>query len=250
MSEVPDHPKPAPDVSPSPHPGVELPDVRSGADLRCSDVDRERVAEALRQAATDGRLTLTELEERLDATFKARTYGDLQPITRDLPQGPYPIPGGSSTTQWQPSASDGAAAQQAGSAYPAQTQASAAPARPSERITAVLSTEKRKGRWEVPARIDVTTVLGEVVLDFSEAIVRSGEVDIYAGVVLGNVTLIVPEGIDVRMEQGANILGDRKMKLRSEPTPGAPVYRVRGFVLLGEITVRPPRQSLGSMFDH
>ena len=63
------------------------PDVRGPGDLRCSDTDRERVAEALREAAGEGRLTLSELEERLEATFKARTYGDLQPITRDLPQG-------------------------------------------------------------------------------------------------------------------------------------------------------------------
>ncbi|RIQ11201.1 DUF1707 SHOCT-like domain-containing protein, partial [Jiangella rhizosphaerae] len=112
MSEVPDQPKPAP--------GTEFPDVRSAADLRCSDVDRERVAEALRQAAGDGRLTLSELEERLEATFKARTYGELQPITRDLPQGPYPLPGGNPAANWpQGRAAAGAAVAPAGGAAPA-----------------------------------------------------------------------------------------------------------------------------------
>ena len=52
------------------------PGTNNPRDLRCSDVDRDRVAEALRQAAGDGRLTLSELEERLDAAFRARTYGD------------------------------------------------------------------------------------------------------------------------------------------------------------------------------
>lgn len=245
MSEVPDTPRPAPDLQPpgADSPEVELPDVRSPADLRCSDVDRERVAEALRQAAGDGRLTLTELEERLDSTFKARTYGDLQPITRDLPQGPYPVPGGRSAPRWQSGgvASTGIPAPENASGGLSVQPAADAPARPAQRITSVLSTEKRKGRWEVPARINVTTFLGEVVLDFTEAVVRSREIEIQAGVVLGTLTLIVPEGIDVRLEQGANVLGERKMRLRSPVTPGSPVYRVRGFVVLGEIVVRPPR---------
>jgi Domain of unknown function (DUF1707) len=34
--------------------------------LRASDADRDRVAEVLRQAAGEGRLTLDELDERLD----------------------------------------------------------------------------------------------------------------------------------------------------------------------------------------
>lgn len=242
-----DRPPPGDDrpfAEPAPLPGTEVPDVRTAADLRCSDVDRERVAEALRQAAGDGRLTLTELEERLDATFKARTYGDLQPITSDLPQGPYPVPGGVAAPRWQHS--------------PTQTpqqlvqppEPGDAPVRTGERITAILSEEKRRGRWEVPARIDVTTMLGEVTLDFTEAIVRSREVEIQAGVVLGSLTLIVPEGIDVRLEQGTNVLGERKMKLQSPVTPGGPIYRVRGFVVLGEITVRPPREGRRSMLGH
>ncbi|PZF81408.1 DUF1707 SHOCT-like domain-containing protein [Jiangella anatolica] len=239
MSEVPDQPKPAA--------GADFPDVRSAADLRCSDVDRDRVAEALRQAAGDGRLTLTELEERLEATFKARTYGELQPITRDLPQGPYPLPGGNPAANWQQGRP--APARAASAARPP-LPPSAGPVRSGERITSVLSNEKRQGRWEVPARIDVTSILGEVVLDFTEAVVRTPEVEIQTAIVLGSLTMIVPEGIDVRLDEGTNILGERKMKLREPVTPGAPVYRVRGFVLLGEVTVRPPRDKRRSILGH
>lgn len=221
---------------------AELPEVRSGADLRCSDVDRERVADALREAASDGRLELTELDERLESTFQARTYGDLQPITRDLPQGPYPVPGATPVAQWErgmgpTGAQSGRPAPMAQS--PQEVSADSAP--PTERFTAILSTEKRNGRWEVPARVDITSVLGEVVIDFTGAVVRSPEVEIHAGVYLGTVTLIFPEGADVRIEQGTNILGERKMKLQSQPVPGGPAYVVRGFTVLGEVTVRPPK---------
>lgn len=53
--------------------------------LRASDADRDAVAARLREAHAEGRLTLEELTERLDATFAARTHGDLVPLTRDLP---------------------------------------------------------------------------------------------------------------------------------------------------------------------
>jgi len=53
--------------------------------LRASDADREQVAERLRQATAEGRLTAEELEERLEAVFAARTYGDLDPHVADLP---------------------------------------------------------------------------------------------------------------------------------------------------------------------
>jgi hypothetical protein len=81
-----------------------------------------------------------------------------------------------------------------------------------------------------------------VTIDFTEAIVRHREIVVQVAVLLGSVTLIVPEGIDVRLDATSSILADRKHRLTAPVTPGGPVYWVRGFVVLGEITVRPPRQ--------
>jgi len=58
---------------------------RDVASMRVSDADRHDVAEVLRQAAGEGRLDLAELDERLEATYAAKTYADLVPITADLP---------------------------------------------------------------------------------------------------------------------------------------------------------------------
>jgi Domain of unknown function (DUF1707) len=55
------------------------------ATLRASDADREQIAERLRHATAEGRLLADELEERLDATFCARTYGELDAVVADLP---------------------------------------------------------------------------------------------------------------------------------------------------------------------
>ena len=55
--------------------------------LRASDADRERIAERLHSAATEGRIRVEELEQRLEAAFSARTYGELARIVSDLPGG-------------------------------------------------------------------------------------------------------------------------------------------------------------------
>src|SRR5215472_3567475 len=56
------------------------------ASLKASDADREHIAERLRKAAAEGRLLTEELEHRLAAAFSARTYGELDQLTADLPQ--------------------------------------------------------------------------------------------------------------------------------------------------------------------
>ena len=56
--------------------------------MRAADADRERVADRLRNASAEGRLLTEELEERLEAVFAARTYGDLEAVTKDLPREP------------------------------------------------------------------------------------------------------------------------------------------------------------------
>lgn len=59
-------------------------------ELRVGDAERTRVTEALHDHFAQGRLTRDELDERLDATLSAKTFGDLHEITRDLP-GPAPV---------------------------------------------------------------------------------------------------------------------------------------------------------------
>jgi len=56
--------------------------------LRASDADRDAVADRLRGAAVEGRLEPDELEERLHAALRARTYGDLHRLLTDLPAKP------------------------------------------------------------------------------------------------------------------------------------------------------------------
>lgn len=55
-------------------------------EMRASDADRDRVAAALREHCAQGRITVDELNDRLDGVYGARTLGDLQKVTDDLPE--------------------------------------------------------------------------------------------------------------------------------------------------------------------
>lgn len=60
--------------------------------MRTSDAERQRVAEFLRDACGDGRLSPEELEERLDQLFAGSTVADIAVLVRDLPGGGAVIP--------------------------------------------------------------------------------------------------------------------------------------------------------------
>ena len=59
--------------------------MATGPDLRIGHAEREAAAASLREHYAQGRLTLEEFNERLDATFKAVTQRELNRITADLP---------------------------------------------------------------------------------------------------------------------------------------------------------------------
>jgi hypothetical protein len=54
-------------------------------EMRAGDGDRQQVAERLKSALDEGRLDLHEYDERLQRTYSAKTYGDLQAVVTDLP---------------------------------------------------------------------------------------------------------------------------------------------------------------------
>lgn len=56
--------------------------------LRASHAHRDRTVEVLRDAAGDGRLTASELDERVEAALTARTGSELAALTADLPAEP------------------------------------------------------------------------------------------------------------------------------------------------------------------
>jgi len=53
--------------------------------MRASDEDRQEMVDRLRGALADGRLKIDEFEDRVGLAYQAVTYGDLVPLSADLP---------------------------------------------------------------------------------------------------------------------------------------------------------------------
>ncbi|WP_243742656.1 DUF1707 SHOCT-like domain-containing protein [Actinorugispora endophytica] len=53
--------------------------------MRASDTDRDAVAERLAGALSEGRLDMAEYDARLSSAMNAKTLGELEPLTADLP---------------------------------------------------------------------------------------------------------------------------------------------------------------------
>ncbi|MEV4638276.1 DUF1707 domain-containing protein [Actinoplanes sp. NPDC049548] len=54
-------------------------------DMRVGDAERQAAADRLKVALEEGRLELNEYDERLQRAYAAKTYGELDGLTADLP---------------------------------------------------------------------------------------------------------------------------------------------------------------------
>jgi hypothetical protein len=194
-------------------------------ELRASDADRERVAEILRDAVAEGRLDMEEFEERLDATYKARTYGELAPITRDLPAAARTDSAPRVSMTKEPAPSGSWAGRITGG------EGSSAWA------VAVMSGFQRKGRWTVPRRFNAFAFWGGGEIDLRDADFAAGEVEINCIAIMGGMQVIVPPGVEV-VVRGIGIMGGFDHREEGVPgDPGAPRVIVTGFAFWGGVGV-------------
>jgi Domain of unknown function (DUF1707)/Cell wall-active antibiotics response 4TMS YvqF len=189
-----------------PRPVVSLGSVSEPPELRASDADREATVVRLRQAGGEGRLTLEELAERVELADAARTRGDLDALTADLPATSAPAP------------------------------PPALPGKERRWVVAIMGGETRKGRWRPSRRTNAIAVMGGVDIDLREAELADGAEFLAIGV-MGAVSIVVPEGVSVEMSGLAMMGGNAGPDDRITPLPEAPVVRVRAFSLMGGVVV-------------
>ncbi|WP_031087849.1 DUF1707 SHOCT-like domain-containing protein [Streptomyces sp. NRRL WC-3549] len=196
--------------------------------MRASDAERERIAETLREAVAEGRLEMDEFEQRLDAAYKARTHGELEPLIDDLP-----VPGGA------------VAPVRAGSSVPAGR--SVASADWSQRIGgpatstggfAFWSGFSRKGRWTVGRVFNAFVMWGGGEIDLREACFEDREVVIRCYAIMGGIQVKVSPDVHLQVN-GVGVMGgfDEQSKDADfgAPAPDAPRVRVTGLALMGGV---------------
>ncbi|MFD5869703.1 DUF1707 domain-containing protein [Streptomyces sp. NPDC060322] len=190
------------------------------AGIRASDADRDRIADILREAVAEGRLTAEEHAERVDLVYRAKTVGELEPLVQDLP-----APGGST--------------RQAGSPY-ADTTGTAGPA---ENLVAVFSGSTRRGRWRVGGRTNAFALFGSVEIDLTEALFGQRLTVINATSIFGSVEIKVPENISLR-GSGTGVFGNFEVDTLESADPEAPVVVVNGYSVFGSVEAKPKRGKL------
>lgn len=181
--------------------------------MRVSNADRERVATRLQQASAEGRLDLDEFDQRLKAAYAARTYGELEPLTVDLP-----VPA-------QPS-------------DPALADSGHAELRPTSRwAVALMGGFTRQGAWVVPRRFLAFTVMGGGKIDLRYAHVAANEVTIRVFALMGGVEIVVPPEAHLNVT-GIALMGGWDQPGEGATTPGGPRITVTGFTLMGGVGVK------------
>ncbi|MGL5825924.1 MAG: DUF1707 SHOCT-like domain-containing protein [Nocardioides sp.] len=199
------------------------------AHLRISDADRNRVAEVLRRAAGDGRIDFEELDERLEATFAAKTYADLVPLTADLPDHagqPEHYVAGSPTGSLP------------------RRRAVGSPVGAHSNSWVVMGERRLRGAWLVPQTHTAIALMGSVVLDLREATFECGEITIKATAVMGEVQILVDAHTRVVVD-GVPIMGEfsqARDKVPARLDEHSPTVRIRGVSVMGSVSVvrQPP----------
>jgi hypothetical protein len=176
--------------------------------VRISDADRERAAARLQQALAEGRITLSELEERLGVVYAARYEADLLPPFADLPGG-VAVRG---------------------------VPAAAPPGRPLVLRTG-MGTVKRTGAWTVPSQIKVQSAMGSVVLDFCDTTLPP-TVDVTLELGAGSARLLVPNDATADLDGMVSGMGTVRSRVASMQVPGRPHFRVHGRSVMGSVVVR------------
>ena len=195
--------------------------------LRVSHADRDQVAESLRVAAGDGRLTAEELDERLERALTARTYHDLAVLVADLP---------AAGTELAPLPAPLTALLPGGTGH--------APTKELIKIHTESGHSERVGRWPVPARMDLRVTSGHIKIDFTEAVITQPTLHIDAEVRSGHILLITKPGIAVDLDDVSVRSG--QVKVRAPWGNGVPVtlrVTVAGTCGSGHILARPRRRS-------
>lgn len=186
-----------------------VPAPKSDAALRMSDRDREQVVARLHEAVGEGRLTISEFEERLTGVLAARTFGEVTPYVADLPAVAHPLG------------------------------TPPAPATMSVRGSSL----RRSGRWVVPPTMHIQAAGSRVLLDYTEAVISSSVVQVDVDARGSSVKLIVPLGSSVDVN-GVSLHGSSARSRRLATSAGAPGthFVVTGVARGSSVKAYPPRQ--------
>jgi len=207
--------------------------------LRASDADREAVAKVLQTAMAEGRLTVGELQERLDTVYASKTLSELEPVTWDLPGHADLVPRVPTTPQ---------RVVPGPVAVPASSPAKVGGTPSSSVAIGVMSGATRSGPWVVPTQFTALALMGGVDIDLTAANFAEREVTITAVALMGGIDIVVPDDVTV-IVSGIGFMGAFEDNAHVRGVPGGPVVRINGLAIMGGVDVHRPKKGRREIED-
>ena len=196
------------------------------ARLRASDTDRELVQQILSAALSNGSLSLSEFDERSSKLVMAKTFGDLDDLTDDLPVAQLGVP--------IPPASGVAQATRIGTG---------SGRRRVQNAIAVMSGWDIGGNAAVGDNLQAFALMGGIDIDLREVEFTAPQLTIRCAAIMGGIDITVPPEVTVEVN-GLALMGGFGTKASGLGAPGAPTVIVTGLALMGGVDVkRKPHKS-------
>jgi predicted membrane protein len=103
-------------------------------------------------------------------------------------------------------------------------------------ITALMSNSVRRGTWEPAELVQVYCVMGNVELDFYDAVLLGDVTEIEIQAIMGSVKIYVPDDIDVETE-GTGFMGSFEHLNQTSIEADSPLLRIAGFALMSSVEI-------------
>jgi hypothetical protein len=175
---------------------------------------RERTIERLSTHFANDRLSIDELDARLERAYAATSLAELEALTADLPDA-------------HAASVDERASSRAVERYEG----------PST-IRAILSETRRGGLWAVPPELQIKAVMANITLDLRSAMLAPGITDVDVKAIMASVQILLPPGVRVVESLRAFMASVTDDSYSDVSNPSAPVIRLTGRAFMSEVKVR------------
>ena len=177
---------------------------------------RDRIIDRLSTGFADGALDTEEFERRVTVVHTSVSAVEIEALVADLPAPARALVPTATTRALVP----------------------AGEARARGRTLSVFGSIVRRGSWSPPRVLEVKAVFGNIELDFREAVLPAGVIELHVKAVFGNVEITVPPHLAIEAE-GSAVFGnfDHVSRAPSEADPEAPVLRVVGQSVFGNVEI-------------
>jgi hypothetical protein len=193
-------------------------------DLRASDAEREHAVEILGHAATEGRLSVDELDERIQSAYATHTVRELDRLVADVSLD-APRDGRIAAS---PRRSDRIAVREG----PGGTR----------RVVSIMGGNDRRGHWRIAKRCTVVNVMGGSEIDLCDVELSHPVTQLNVYSMMGGAEIRVPDGVRVQVSKFA-CMGGNDVRLGDRPPrPGDPLIRIRLVSIMGGGKVRTGRK--------